>query len=80
MGKNGYGEGDIRQRPDGRWEACWHVDTPTGLKTRSVYGMTCKNVTKKLTTKLANKLIFSRLMNDIEYPRAPRYCADHLTT
>jgi hypothetical protein len=55
VGKNGNGEGNIRQRPDGRWEARYCVETPEGLKRRSVYGRTRQDVANKLTAKIANK-------------------------
>src|SRR4028118_96348 len=55
VGKNGNGEGNIRQRPDGRWEARYCVETPQGLKRRSVYGKTRKEVAEKLAVKLVNK-------------------------
>ena len=55
VGKNGNGEGNIRQRPDGRWEARYCVETPEGLKRRSVYGKTRKEAAEKLAVKLANK-------------------------
>ena len=55
MGKNGNGEGNIRQRPDGRWEARYCVETPAGLKRRSVYGKTRKEAAEKLAAKIANK-------------------------
>jgi integrase len=55
VGKNGNGEGNIRQRPDGRWEARYCVETPEGPKRRSVYGKIRKEVAEKLAVKLANK-------------------------
>ena len=55
VGKNGNGEGNIRQRPDERWEARYCVETPEGPKRRSVYGKTRKEVAEKLAVKLANK-------------------------
>ena len=55
MGKNGNGEGNIRQRPDGRWEARYCVETPEGLKRRSVYGKMRKEAAEKLASKIANK-------------------------
>ena len=55
VGKNGNGEGNIRQRPDGRSEARYCVETPEGPKRRSVYGKTRKEVAEKLAVKLANK-------------------------
>ena len=53
--KNGNGEGNIRQRKDGRYEARYCVEMPEGLKRRSVYGTTRKEVAEKLAEKLANK-------------------------
>lgn len=44
--KNANGEGNIRQRPDGMWEA--RVSLPDG-KRKSVYGKTRKEVHEKLT-------------------------------
>jgi integrase len=56
VAKRGNGEGSKpRQRADGRWEARYCVDTPEGLKRRSVYGKTRKEVAEKLAGKLANK-------------------------
>ncbi len=55
VGKNGNGEENVRQRSDGRWEARYCVETPEGLKRRSVYGKTRKEVAEKLAVKLANK-------------------------
>ena len=55
VGKNGNGEGNIRQRPDGRWEARYCVETSEGPKRRSVYGKTRKEAAEKLAAKIANK-------------------------
>ena len=55
MGKNGNGEGNIRQRKDGRYEARYCIETADGLKRRSVYGTTRRDVADKLAAKLANK-------------------------
>jgi integrase len=52
VGKNGNGEGNIRQRPDGRWEGRYH---DVSGKRRSVYGKTRKEAAKKLAAKMANK-------------------------
>lgn len=52
MGRNGNGEGNLRQRPDGRWEARYH---DADGKRRSVYGKTRQHVANKLATKIANK-------------------------
>lgn len=55
--QRGKGEGSIRPRKDGRWEARITVGlTPTGNpKQRSVYGKTRAEVAKKLTEMLANQ-------------------------
>src|SRR4028119_39644 len=55
VGKNGNGEGNMRQRPDGRWEARYCVETSEGPKRRSVYGKTRKEAAEKLAAKIANK-------------------------
>ena len=55
MAKKGNGEGNIRQRKDGRYEARYCADTPEGLKRRSVYGKTRKEVADKLAEKLSKK-------------------------
>ncbi len=52
MGRNGDGEGNIRQRPDGRWEARYHDKDG---KRRSVYGKSRQDVANKLASKIANK-------------------------
>lgn len=52
MGKNGNGEGNIRQRPDGRWEGRYH---DASGKRRSVYGKTRQDVANRLAVKIANK-------------------------
>ena len=49
--RNAQGSGNIRQRPDGRWEARYTVgrDPGTGKQIRkSVYGKTQAEVRKKL--------------------------------
>jgi hypothetical protein len=56
VGKNGNGEGNIRQRKDGRYEGRYCVDTPEGLRRRSIYGKTRKEVADKLAEKLANRV------------------------
>jgi integrase len=53
VGKNGNGEGNIRQRPDGRWEGRYHDATG---KRRSVYGKTRQDAANKLAAKIANKV------------------------
>ena len=53
MGKRASGEGTIRQRKDGRWEARYSCgyDPKTGKPIRkSVYGLTQKEVREKLTS------------------------------
>ena len=55
MGKNGNGEGNIRRRKDGRYEARYCVETLEGLKRRSVYGKTRKEAAERLAAKIANK-------------------------
>lgn len=49
-GKRSNGEGNIRQRPDGRWEARYNAgyDSNGKLIRRSVYGKTQAEVSKKL--------------------------------
>lgn len=49
--RNAHGTGNIRKRPDGRWEARYTVTDPiTGVqKRKSIYGKTQKDVAKKLT-------------------------------
>jgi integrase len=50
MGKRGQGEGTIRKRADGRWEAMITVPQDDGsTKRHSVYGKTQGEVRKKLT-------------------------------
>ena len=51
MAKKGNGEGNIRQRRDGRYGARYCVPTPEGLKRQSVYGKTMKEVAEKLANK-----------------------------
>jgi integrase len=54
--KNGNGEGSRpRKRPDGRWEARYWAETPTGKKRRSVYGSTRKEVVRKLAEAMTTK-------------------------
>jgi len=55
VGKNGNGEGNIRRRKDGRYEARYCVETLEGLKRRSVYGKTRKEAAERLAAKIANK-------------------------
>ena len=54
--KNGNGEGSRpRKRPDGRWEARYWAETPTGRKRRSVYGSSRKEVADKLVEAMTTK-------------------------
>jgi hypothetical protein len=54
--KNGNGEGSRpRKRADGRWEARYWVDTPTGRKRRSVYGSSRKECTNNLAEAMSAK-------------------------
>lgn len=52
MGRRGNGEGTIRQRGDGRWEAkiAFGLTARGNPKTKSVYGKTKTEVVAKLTT------------------------------
>lgn len=53
MGKRGHGEGTIRQRKDGLWEAAYSYWAPNGaLKRRSVYGKTQRVVSERLRAAL----------------------------
>ncbi len=52
MGKNGNGEGTIKERKDGRWEARYH---DANGNRRSVYGRTRRDAAWKLAAKIANK-------------------------
>ena len=54
--KNSNGDGTRpRKRPDGRWEARFWVETPTGRKRRSVYGSSRKEVADKLVEAMTTK-------------------------
>lgn len=54
--KNGNGEGSRpRRRPDGRWEARYWAETPTGRKRSSVYGKTRKEVVEKLAEAMTTR-------------------------
>ncbi len=55
MGRRGNGEGSIRKRKDGRWEARYTVQTPDGAKQKTVYGKTRKEVSEKLTEAMAGR-------------------------
>lgn len=47
------GEGTYKRRKDGRWEAQYTVDTPSGIKRRSVYARTKAEVVSKLKKAIA---------------------------
>mgnify|MGYP000085347857 CR=1 FL=1 len=47
------GEGTYKRRKDGRWEAQYTVDTPSGVKRRSVYARTKAEVVAKLKKAIA---------------------------
>jgi integrase len=53
--RRGNGEGSIRKRKDGRWEARYSVPTPDGPKQKTVYGKTRKVVSEKLTEAMAGR-------------------------
>ena len=53
--KRGNGEGSIYQRKDGRWEARYTVQTPTGSKRKPLYGKTRAEVAQKLTEAMADR-------------------------
>lgn len=53
--KRGNGEGSIRRRPDGTYEARYTVQTATGQKRKSVYGKTRGEVAEKLTAALSDR-------------------------
>src|SRR5215218_8470545 len=55
MGRRGNGEGSIRRRKDGRWEARFTVQTPDGPKQKTVYGKTRKETAEKLTEVMAGR-------------------------
>ena len=51
--RNANNTGNIRQRPDGRWEARYSVTLPDGRTSRkSIYGVSQSDVRKKLTETL----------------------------
>ena len=58
MAQRGKGEGSIRKRPDGTWEARIDIGhDPTGKRrSKSVYGSTKREVTEKLTKLASQKL------------------------
>lgn len=51
MGKRSNGEGTVRQRPDGRWEArlTWTDDATGTTRRRSFYGATMREAKAKMT-------------------------------
>lgn len=51
MGKRSNGEGTVRQRPDGRWEArlTWKDDATGATRRRSFYGLTMREAKAKMT-------------------------------
>jgi integrase len=53
--RRGNGEGSIRKRKDGRWEARYSVPTPDGPEQKTVYGKTRKVVSEKLTEAMAGR-------------------------
>lgn len=55
VAKRGNGEGTIRRRNDGRWEARYTVQTLKGPKQKSVFGKTRKEVNEKLTKVQADR-------------------------
>ncbi len=55
MGRRGNGEGSIRKRKDGRWEARYSVQTADGPRQKTVYGKTRKGVSEKLTEAMAGR-------------------------
>jgi len=52
--KRGKGEGSIRQRPDGRWEARYTYRQGYKSESKSIYGKTQEEVRKKLQKVLAD--------------------------
>ena len=53
MGKRGNNEGSITRLKDGRYQARYTVQTPTGTKRKAVYGKTRKDAAEKLTEAMA---------------------------
>lgn len=47
------GEGTYKRRKDGRWEGQYTVDTPSGVKRKSVYARTKTEVAAKLRKAIA---------------------------
>jgi hypothetical protein len=72
--KHGNGEGGVRRRKDGRWEARYTVQTATGPKRKTIYGKTRAETAVKLAKALAERpgavrLYAHRLPSSV--PRAP---------
>lgn len=60
--RNVNGEGNIRQRPDGRWEGRAYVNTTDGREVRrSVYGQTWEEAHDRLTKLQAGQMMGVRL-------------------
>lgn len=55
MNKRGNGEGSIRRRPDGKWEARYTVERDQHRVQESVYGKTREEVSRKLSAKLTSR-------------------------
>ncbi len=53
--RRGNGEGSISRRKDGLWMARYWVETPKGLKRKSVYGKTREEVRDKMVKALADR-------------------------
>ena len=66
----GNGEGSIRKRPDGRWEARYYTgrDPKTGKnKRKSVFGKTRKEVAEKLRDRLS-QLNMALILTPVNLP------------
>lgn len=55
MSRNGNGEGSIRKRPDGKWEARYTVTKDHRRRQESVYGKTREEVSRKLRAALGRR-------------------------
>ena len=53
--RRGNGEGTIYKRKDGRYEARYTVQTPSGPKRKALYGGTRAEVAAKLTKEMADR-------------------------
>lgn len=51
--RRGNGEGSVRQRPDGRWEARYYVPKGTGRQRCSIFGKTKAETSSRLREALA---------------------------